>query len=244
MLTAAAICPHPPLLVPEVTGGGGDTELAALRAACHAAVATLTDADVLVIVGGGDRTVRYPDDAAGSMAGYGVPFSIGAGPPVLPLSLTIGRWLLGSGAVAMQSVAMQSVAWQAVAVDATPDECLLLGAQLASIAPRVAVLAMGDGPGRRVRRAPGAIDADADRYDKQVAWALGTADAGLLADLDPRHDSELFISGRAAWQVLAGAALADADPGDQRFAARLGYSGAPFEVSYFVATWQLADRSV
>ena len=244
MLTAAAICPHPPLLIPEVTGGAGDAELTALREACHAAVATLTDADVLVVVGGGDRTVRYPDDAAGSLADFGVPFSIGAGPPVLPLSLTVGRWLLGSRPVARRSNAMQSVAWQAVAVDAAADECLLLGAELAALAPRVALLAMGDGPGRRARRAPGAVDADADRYDKQVANALATADAGLLADLDPRHDSELFVSGRAAWQVLAGAALADADPGDQRFAAWLGYSGAPFEVSYFVATWQLADRPV
>jgi hypothetical protein len=234
MLIAAAICPHPPLLIPEVTGGGGDTELAALREACHAAVAMLTDADVLVVVGGGDRTVRYPDDAAGGLAGYGVPFSIGAGPPVLPLSLTVGRWLLGGASAVLQ----------AVAADAAADECLLLGAELAAIAPRVAMLAMGDGPARRARRAPGAIDADADRYDKQVANALATADAGLLADLEPRHDSELFIAGRTAWQVLAGAALADADPGDQRFAARLGYSGAPFEVSYFVATWQLADRSV
>jgi hypothetical protein len=237
MLTAAAICPHPPLLIPEVTGGADDAELTALRAACQAAVAALADADMLVVVGGGDRTVRYPDNAAGSLADFGVPFSIGAGAPELPLSLTIGRWLLGSRPVA-------SVVWQAVATDAGPDECLLLGAQLAALAPRVAMLALGDGPGRRARRAPGAIDADADRYDKQVAWALGTADAGLLADLDPRHDSELFIAGRAAWQVLAGAALADADPGDQRFTARLGYSGAPFEVSYFVASWRLADRPV
>jgi hypothetical protein len=235
MLTAAAICPHPPLLIPEVTGGpdpsGG--ELAVLREACHAAVAALAAArpDILVVVGGGERTVRYPDNAAGSLAGYGVPFTIGDGTQVLPLSLTVGRWLLDSG----------TAVWQAVATDVAPDQCLLLGAQLAGLAPRVAILAMADGPGRRARRAPGAIDADADRYDKQVADALATADAVQLADLDPRHDGELHIAGRAAWQVLAGAALADADHGDSRFASRLLYAGAPFEVSYFVATWRLSS---
>ena len=30
--------------------------------------------------------------------------------------------------------------------------------------------------------------------------------------LDPRHDDELFVAGRAAWQVLAGSALAGAGP--------------------------------
>jgi hypothetical protein len=235
MLTAAAVCPHPPLLVPEVTGGPGGADLAVLRENCRAAVATLAEAapDVLVVVGGGDQTVRFPDDAAGSLAGYGVPLTIGDGPPVLPLSLTVGRWLLGGS----------SAVWQGVAADATPEECLLLGAELAGLAPRVAILAMGDGPARRARRAPGLVDADADRYDKQVANALVTADAGLLADLDPGQDAELFIAGRAAWQVLAGAALADADPGDARFSAHLRHAGAPFEVSYFVATWSLACSS-
>ena len=42
---------------------------------------------------------------------------------------------------------------------------------------------------------------------------------------------ELFVAGRAAWQVLAGAASRGP------FAAGLRYAGAPFEVSYYVATW-------
>ncbi|HEY1625517.1 MAG TPA: hypothetical protein VGG16_17135 [Streptosporangiaceae bacterium] len=228
MLTAAAICPHPPLLIPEATGGTGDAAVTALRDACEAAVATLTGADLLVVVGGGDRTVRFPDDAAGSLIAYGVPFAIGDGPPALPLSLTVGRWLLGSSG--------QGTVWQAVTADAAPDDCLLLGAALAGLAPRVAMLAIGDGPGRRARRAPGAVDADADRYDKQVIGALASGNAGALADLEPRHDEELFVAGRAAWQVLAGAALADADPGGTAYAGSVRYAAAPFEVSYYVAT--------
>jgi hypothetical protein len=225
MLTAAAVCPHPPLLIPAVTGGGaGPSEVASLREACRSALAVLAGTDILVVVGGADRTVRYPDDAAGTLADYGVGFRTGDGPPVLPLSLTVGRWLLGS----------RAALWQGVAADATPDECLLLGADLAALAPRVAILAMGDGPARRARRAPGAIDADADRYDKLVTNALAEGDAGALADLDPDLDGELFIAGRAAWQVLAGAALAD----DSVFTASVRYAAAPFEVSYYVATWR------
>jgi hypothetical protein len=239
MLIAAAVCPHPPLLIPAVTGGGaappGGADLAALRQACDAAVASLTaaDPDLLVAVGGADHTARYPADAAGTLADFGVPFVLGDGPPVLPLSLTQARWLLArAGAEQSGSRAML----QAVATGAPPERCLPLGRELASLAPRVALLAMGDGPARRARRAPGAIDADADRYDKRVASALAAADATQLAGLDPDQDDELFIAGRASWQVLAGAALA----ADLRFTASLRYAAAPFEVSYFVATWTLA----
>ena len=109
-----------------------------------------------------------------------------------------------------------------------------LGEKLAALAPRVALLVMGDGPGRRARGVPGATDPEADRYDDHVSAALAAADPGALAALDPRHDQELFVAGRAAWQVLAGAASAGA------FTADLRYTAAPFEVSYYVATWMRA----
>ena len=55
MLIAAAVCPHPPLLVPQVTGasGPGARELGRLRAACREAVAALlaVNPDLLVAVG-------------------------------------------------------------------------------------------------------------------------------------------------------------------------------------------------
>ena len=244
MLTAAAICPHPPVLVPEATGGKtgqGDAELTRLRQACDGAVATIvrTHPDVLVLVGSADRTELHPSDAPAALTDYGIPFTSGsAGAPVLPLSLTIGRWLL---ARADASVPYR-LRLQAVAAATSPEDCLILGASIAELAPRVAVLAMGDGPARRARGAPRALDADADRYDKQLSAALAAADAGYLADLDPAQDEDLFIAGRTAWQVLAGAALADADtdPRDSDFTADLRYAAAPFEVSYFVATWTLA----
>ena len=229
MLIAAAVCPHPPLLVPEVTGadGPGADELRRLRAACREAVAVLLAAtpDLLVVVGGAGQTAEYPPPAGGSLRDFAVPFSVGAD-PVLPLSLTIGKWLLA--ATASEG---QKVTWHTIASGAATADCLNLGDKLAALAPRVALLALGDGPGRRARGVPGATDPAADRYDDQVTSALAAADPGALAALDPRRDEELFVAGRAAWQVLAGAASRGA------FTADLRYAAAPFEVSYYVATW-------
>lgn len=48
MLLAAAICPHPPLLVPSVAAGAAH-ETDDLRAACRTAVATLAPYDTVVV---------------------------------------------------------------------------------------------------------------------------------------------------------------------------------------------------
>jgi len=236
MLIAAAVCPHPPLLIPEATGapGVGDAELQRLRTACHQAVSALLAGrpDLIVVVGGDpttEHTAEYPPEAPGRLRDYGVPFSVGEdrGLPSLPLSLTIGKWLLSDHAPAR-------AVWWGIASDAPPAECLQLGEKLATLAPRVALLALGDGPARRARAAPGAPDPEADRYDGQVAGALAAADSAALAALDPREDRPLEIAGRAAWQVLAGAV------GQDPFDAELRYCGAPFEVSYVVASWRRA----
>ena len=251
MLIAAAVCPHPPLLVPEVTGadGPGADELRRLRLQCREAVAALLGAapDLIVVVGGAGQTAEYPPVAppppaetpptgtplgpGGSLRDFAVPFTMGAD-PVLPLSLTIGKWLLS--ATAMES---QKVTWWGIASGAPTADCLNLGEKLAALAPRVALLAMGDGPGRRARGVPGAIDPGADRYDDQVTAALAAADPGALAALEPGYDEELFVAGRAAWQVLAGAAARGA------YAADLRYAAAPLEVSYYVATWVRAHQA-
>jgi hypothetical protein len=243
MLTAAAVCPHPPLLIPEATGGSGpgEEELDRLRTTCHAAVAAVRGAaaDVIVVVGGAERTGDYPPDTPGSLRDFGVPFAAGddragaPGPAVLPLSLTIGRWLLTRPAAGRGTASGEPPAqWWGIAADAPTGECLELGEKIAALAPQVALLVMGDGPGRRARGAPGARDLAADRYDAEVAAALAGPSPRALAALDPARDDGLFIAGRAAWQVLAGAA------GQDDFDATLDYAAAPFEVTYFVATWR------
>ncbi|HEX2743624.1 MAG TPA: hypothetical protein VHO07_20695 [Streptosporangiaceae bacterium] len=244
MLISAAVCPHPPFLVPEASGapGSADAELDRLRAACHAAVATLTAErpDVIAVVGGAAQTAQYPPQATGSLREFGIPFTVGEDsqrPPVLPLSLTIGRWLLSSAPLSsgpLSSDGAQARTLWGIRSGAPAAECLDLGDKLAALAPRVALLAMGDGPGRRARGVPGTADAAADRYDAQVAAALAAPSPRALAALDPDQDDDLFIAGRAAWQVLAGAA------GHDDYDAVLAYAGAPFEVTYFVATWHRA----
>ena len=278
MLIAAAVCPHPPLLVPEMAGEAAP-ELDALRAACHAAVRRLTQdrdgraVDLLVVVGGDATTRAYGADAAGSLRPFGLDLTVGRGEPILPLSLTIGRWLLGRAAHAGRMDRMDRmdradradradrmdrtrVRFQGVAERAAPAECLRLGRELADVAERVAMLVMGDGSACRADKASDGLDARAEPYDAAVARAFGTADAAALAALDPALARELQVAGRAAWQVLAGAAGArELDHGREPRPAHgaHGYDGAafdgavladmaPYGVGYFVASWLRSQR--
>jgi aromatic ring-opening dioxygenase LigB subunit len=220
MLITAAVCPHPPVLVSEVAAGAAG-ELDELRAACRAAIGGLRAADRLLIVGAGDETRSHPAGAGGSLASYGVDLSIGDGPPVLPLSLTVGRWLLGRA----------PDGFQAVAADDPPENCRELGGSLAAGGDRLALLVMGDGSARRDEKAPGYVDLRAEAYDAAIARALADADGAALAALDPTEAAELLVAGRAAWQVLAAAAQGAGLTG------RLVADEAPYGVGYFVAAW-------
>ena len=210
-----------------------DAAIRALRAACRAAVSGLAGArpGLVVIVGGAAQTTQYQPGTAGTLRGLGIPVTIGAGAPVLPLSLTIGSWLLRQFLPPEAGRPAWQVRLQAVDHALPPAACLRLGGELAASAPRVALLAMGDGSARRVLGVHGAADPVAERYDADVAAALAGADAGRLARLDPALDAELMVTGRAAWQVLAGAAGGSALRGQLRFAA------APLDVGYHVASW-------
>lgn len=237
MLIAGAVCPHPPLLVPEAARGAAGEPPGPFRkllAGCDLALRGLTAAvpDLIALVGGGAETREYPATAAGSLQEYGIEATVGCGEPVLPLPLTVGRWLLqragcdGSG---------PPVAIHQVNQRATPAECLALGADIAGQAPRVAMLAMGDGTGRGARDIEGAPDPDAQDYDDEVAEALAAADARWLGRLDPQLDDKYLVAGRAAWQVLAGAAAG------RRMQGRLHCCMNPYGVTYLVASWDTLD---
>jgi hypothetical protein len=261
VLIAGAVCPHPPLLIPAALGSAGSDPPAGLRrvtAAAAQAVARLAAArpDLIAVVGGGPVGREYGAAAAGGLHDYGVDVTVGTGEPVLPLSLTVGRWLLEqAGALGPDGDALgpdgeraakgewrgtgrraggggPAVLFRAVAQGASPGDCLKLGKVLAERAPRVALLAMGDGCARPAREAPGVPDPLAQEYDEEIAEALAAADARWLARLDPARDSELVVAGRAAWQVLAGAA------GGCRLYGRLLCMCAPYGVTYLVASWE------
>lgn len=72
-MIAAAVCPHPPVLLPEAAVGAAG-ELDELRAACDAAIArTLAvGPDAVLVVGADARTTWYGPRARGDFRPYGV----------------------------------------------------------------------------------------------------------------------------------------------------------------------------
>jgi hypothetical protein len=220
MLVAAAFCPHPPVLVPAVAAGAAD-ELDDLRAACEQAVAVVLAAepDALCVLGSGTESRRFSDGSVGSLAEYGLDLHFGLrdsdGPPAMPLSLTIGAFLLagrGPGEVWAQSVADPA--------DVTLPRDRRLG-----------LLVMGDGSARRVEDSPGAYDRAGIPFDTDVARLLESADAAGILALDAGRAVRAMAAGLPAWQVAAGAV-----EGPMR--GRLLYDDAPYDVGYFVATWE------
>ncbi|WNM40457.1 class III extradiol dioxygenase subunit B-like domain-containing protein [Micromonospora halotolerans] len=237
-LVAAAVCPHPPLIVPELAGAAAP-ELDDLRAAADAAVARLLAADpeVILLLGGGPETERFGSADHGSLRPFGLDRHVRlwkvncAGSDRLPLSLTIGAWLVNRSGTELPRLA------RAVAADASPAECAALGAELVAAAgERIALLVLGDGSACRGVQAPGYDDPRAPAYDEGVAAALAGADTDALLGLDPALSAELRAAGRAPWQVLAGAVRAAG--GDWR--GDVSYQEAPYGVAYFVANWEKA----
>jgi hypothetical protein len=239
-LVAAAVCPHPPLIVPELAGAAAP-ELDDLRAACDAAVARLyaSGARSIVVVGGGDRTADLDFPYRGSFAPWGLPLEVRlgrlpsgvVGTDGLPLSLLVGAWLLRR----LRPDEKRPIGWRMVSV--APDEpveaCAAGGARIGSSNQPWALLVMGDGSAARGERSPRYADPRAEAYDDAVAAALRSADPDALLGLDPLLSTELKVAGRAPWQVLAGAARAAG--GDWR--GKLSYAASPYGVSYFVANW-------
>src|SRR6202042_2386224 len=71
MITSAALCPWPPLVVRELTGA--DPVLPELRAACAQAVAALLrdDPEVVAVVGPGAATASWPGNGRLNIAAFG-----------------------------------------------------------------------------------------------------------------------------------------------------------------------------
>ena len=226
-LVAAAVCPHPPLIVPRLAAGAAP-ELDPLRTACADAVVALrtSGADRLVVVGTAHATGWLDPPYGGTFAPWGEPVEVGEPGRSLPLSLLVGRWLLDGPPDGMLAGML------AVAADTPPAACLALGADAVADGP-VALLVMGDGSARHGERSPGYADPRADPFDRAVAAALAAGDPAGLAALDPALAAELWVAGRAAWQVLAGACGPAAAP----WRAKLHYDGAAYGVGYLVASW-------
>ncbi|MEV6838007.1 class III extradiol dioxygenase subunit B-like domain-containing protein [Streptomyces sp. NPDC051133] len=250
MLVAAAVCPCPPLLVPEVAAGAAP-ELDAARAACVDALGVLAAArpDLLVVVGPAEQSGGGPfaQGTAGSFRGFGVDLAVRLGAALgtdqapdqapdhapdraaereLPASLAVGAWLLER-----TGWADAPIEGLGVGEPLAPERCIQTGREIGARAERVALLVLGDASACRSVKAPGYLDERAAPFDAEVARALGAADVAAVKALDAELAVELKAAGRAPWQVLAGAAE------DAGLSGALLYEDAPYGVGYLVATW-------
>jgi len=237
---AAAVVPHPPLLVPDLAGAAAG-ELDPLRAACgQALAAVLAAVDLMVLVGDGPVWGVPGPSAPGSFRPYGADVEVtlpalvdldlpGLPPPArlneLPLSLAVAAHLLADldappGRLFAATVPPTLGPGAAAAIGralATGDRARNAGRAVGG--GRVGLVAMGDLSACRTERAPGAFRPEAAAFDASVAEAFWTGKPERLLDLDPAQAAELLVAGRVPLQVLAGAcdpgpAMRDQGPGE------------------------------
>jgi len=226
-LSAIAIVPSAPVLVPEL-GGVASVELAGLRAAVLAAAALLPPRWIGIGTGGADDVMD--PDSVGSFAGFGADVRVGLSPgaaqsPVaLPLCALIAGWVRGQARP--EAVARVRL----YRSDHDADTALARGRQLrAEIdeAPDpIGVLVIADGANTLTERAPGGYDPGAADVQLALDDALADGDVAALTRLPGQ------ILGRVAFQVLAGLT----EPGPRT--AKELYRGAPYGVGYFAGVWQ------
>ncbi len=226
MLSAIAIVPSAPVMVPELAASAAP-ELADLREAVFAAAASLPPRWIAVGVGAADAVVT--PERVGTFAGYGVdmrvalsPTAAGA-PTELPLCALITAWVRGQ--VDPQARVEVRVSSDDQGLDAALDRGRRLRAEIDEAGDPVGVLVVADGAHTLTPRAPGGYDPDSVAVQASLDDALAGGDAAALGRLPAT------IVGRVAYQVLAG--LTEPAP---RSAKEL-YRGAPYGVGYFAGVW-------
>jgi hypothetical protein len=237
VLSAVAIVPSTPLLVPQLAGAAA-AELAELSTAVLAAATLLPSRWVVIGTGDGDD-VLGPNEI-GSFGGYGADVRVqlspqAAGPhaakpraagPVaeLPLCALIAGWLRGA---ARPEAAAQVRVYRR---DHDADTALAVGRRLRDEIDQapdsVGVLVVADGANTLTAAAPGGYDPDSADAQLILDDALANGDLAALTTL-PGH-----ILGRVAFQVLTGLT----EPGPR--SAKELYRGAPYGVGYFAGAWQ------
>ena len=233
VIAGAAFCPHPPVLVPDLAGAAR-TDLDAIRAACTVAITRVAASGARpVLVGSAPKSAVHSPLARGSLAGFGVPVEVPLGSPgcggglELPLSLTVGAWLVREALGPTSGARGFSVGPGFAATRAASD---LL--QLALDEP-IALVVMGDGSACRTVKAPGYLDDRAEPFDAMIREAVAHGRADVLAELDLDLAAQLLAAGAPAWQ--AAGRLLDGPSYD----AELLAFADPYGVAYPVAAWTL-----
>jgi hypothetical protein len=227
VLSAIAIIPSAPVLVPELAGAAAD-EVAELRASIVAAAAALPPRWIAVAVGAVDEVLG--PDRVGTFAGFGADVEVrlspyAAGEPIpMPVGALIAGWVRGQA----QPEAVTQVRVYSDSHDSSA--AVELGRRLRSEVDQssepTGVLVVADGATTLTPAAPGGYrPADLD-VQSALDEALACGDVDGLARLPEQ------VGGRVAFGVLAG--LAEPVP---RSAKEL-HRAAPYGVGYFAGVWQ------
>jgi hypothetical protein len=225
VLSAIAIIPSAPVMVPELAAGAAD-ELADLRRAVFTATESLPTR--WIAVGIGPTDAELGSDVTGTFAGYGVDRRVALSPggPAAPIELPLCALIAGwaRGAATPEARAEVRVYAADHDVDTALARARLLRAEIDDAVDAIGVLVVADGAHTLTPPAPGGYDPDSIAVQAALDDALAAGDAAALTRLP---DS---IVGRVAYQVLAGLAPSP------RSATEL-YRGAPLGVGYFVGVW-------
>lgn len=226
MLSAIALTPSAPVLVPELAGTAA-REVAQFREAAVVAARELPDRWIAVGVGSSDGV--FGPATRGSFGGYGVDLEVtlSSDAPrvvtVLPLSALFAGWLRGLANPAARAEV------RVYRADYEPETALDLGRRLRIRIDRagesVGVLVVADGAATLTAAAPGGHDPAAPATQAALDDALAVGDVAALGSMSSD------VVGRVAYQVLAGLAA----PGP--WSARELVRGAPYGVGYFVGVW-------
>ncbi len=227
MLSAIAVIPSAPVLVPELAGAAA-AEVAELRAAMIAAVSALPPRWVAVGVSAVDGVVG--PNSVGTFAGFGVDLTVrlspqaGGEPIDMPLCALIAGWIRAQA----QPDAQAQVRVYAAHHDA--QTALEFGRQLRTEIDRAdeptGVLIVADGANTLTSSAPGGHHPDDVDVQRALDDALASGDASALTRLPEQ------VGGRVAFGVLAGLA------GPAPRSAKELYRAAPYGVGYFTGIWQ------
>ncbi len=228
MLSAIAIMPSAPVLVPELAGAAA-AEVADLTAAVKAAAALLPPRWVAVGTGRADEVVG--PSAMGTFGGFGVDLPVRLSPrddglPIeFPVCALLAAWVRGQ---VRPDAGVQVRVYRG---DQDAETALARGRELRAEIDRapdpVGVLVVADGANTLSPAAPGGYDPRNAESQLVLDDALANGDVTALARLPHQ------IVGRVAFQVLAGLA----EPGPR--SSKELYRGAPYGVGYFAGIWQL-----
>jgi hypothetical protein len=226
VLTAIALIPSAPVMVPELATGAAP-ELRDLTSAALDAVGELPERWFVVGVGAADNVIG--PGAVGTFGGYGADVRVALSPNAtgepkpLPLCALIAGWVRAE--VAPRA---RGEVWVYDAdhdVEAALARGKALRAEVDPISDPVGVLVVADGANTLTPSAPGGYDPGSAQVQTALDDALASGDATALTRLSAG------IGGRVAYQVLAGLT------GPSPSSARELYRGAPYGVGYFVGLW-------